>query len=93
MCADCSWVVATCYVLYQHASVIHSVVPSPTAALVGKVLQSVVSVRLVPQLLNQLIFDLDFCVFVGHNQTWNWVVTFHDPVTRESSDPETQLTR
>jgi len=25
-------------------------------------------------------------------QTWNWV-TFCDPVTRESSDPETQLTR
>jgi len=26
------------------------------------------------------------------HQTWNWV-TFCDPVTRESSDPETQLTR
>jgi len=26
------------------------------------------------------------------NQTWNWVI-FCDPVTRESSDPETQLTR
>jgi len=26
------------------------------------------------------------------DQTWNWV-TFCDPVTRESSDPETQLTR
>jgi len=28
----------------------------------------------------------------SNNQTWNWV-TFCDPVTRESSDPETQLTR
>jgi len=26
-----------------------------------------------------------------HNQSWNWV-TFCDPVSRESSDPETQLT-
>jgi len=28
----------------------------------------------------------------GLNQSWNRV-TFCDPVTRESSDPETQLTR
>jgi len=28
----------------------------------------------------------------SNDQTWNWV-TFCDPVTRESSDPETQLTR
>ena len=28
----------------------------------------------------------------GPDQTWNWV-TFRDPVIRESSDPETQLTR
>ena len=30
--------------------------------------------------------------YTGSVQTWNWI-TFCDPVTRESSDPETQLTR
>jgi len=40
--------------------------------------------------IRHLVLFSHFCR--GHGHTWYWVI-FCDPVTRESSDPETQLTR